>query len=957
MSPNHKSSSRIFITAFSALLLLLSPLHPVYGGPADPAGTIVVDDKDTDFLEVVPESMQRKGFSDAVGGTALGFGNWAKTGKGDKQIRVSAEFPGAGLYQVWVRLSTEMKHAATGHANAPFTIHHEKGEDSFNLSMGDGGHWVMLGTYSFAVGRQLVLEMSDKGARGLAFFDAMKLIPVEAMPPARQAPPRVAAQDPMAQLRQAARDLHVQSRYGDGVLAGSPEARAKAVRAERQARILWDSMNDDFESNAAVWTSLEHTPSWYLTRQAVRLVELAAAYDGATNFLGTDLRGNPELLADLIRGLEAFQAKYNKDTKWDVNWWDYEIGVPENLLPALVILGDAVPEPIRQTFIDAAARFSKDPDRFYNNGFPNSGANRIWACRIHVYRGILENDPLRVAKAAEVAVTPFHYVERSDKDPLKTPEGFYEDGSFIAHKIPFVAAYGSLLFPAYADIATMLRGSPWETTDPAKQNAFRIPEASFDPFITHGGGVANVVGRSLGAANYEGNRIVAQYMEAALSLLPFAGEGEKARIQSLIKKWLVEDAYGNLLEEGMKKANIPGMLHLQEIASDDGIKPLPRERGFRSFSQMDQATHRTAEVTATLGMNSKRVKNFESIWGANLRGWFQSEGILLLYTNDLRRYEDGYWRAVNPYRFPGTTVERFPRNDQDRGGGNNQSWYGGSAFVGSLELDGLGVAAMEVNPPGKLEARKAWFFIGDQIVSLGAGIGADSEHTVETTVENTRRLSPEQVLVVNGETAPEAEKTWTAPKWAYLSPQNPGAGLGWVFLEGSPPLHTLLETRKGPSETDPELDFATLWFDHGVRAANAGYAYVTLVERDREQVERYAADPKVRVPVNTPSLQVVLDASAGYLGIVGWEAGAFGTIAFDQPCLLLMQRKGNLVRVAVSDPTMLLAEPLRLTLPDGVVPVGELDPAITVQGTAPLVLEMDLRNRFAEPVRFQLRFP
>ena len=932
---------------------------------ADPSTAIVVDDKDSEYV-VTNFKKEHKAYnaeaSPPHGGTALSYGNWARTGTGSRQVRVSADIPSSGLYQVWARWATETR-IAGGHAGkAPVTLKHADGEESFVIDARDGNHWILLGTYPFDSGRMEVLELSDKAA-GLIAFDAMKLVSIDAIPAPRPAPPFPAGEGSVDQLRQAIRELHTSGTYGRGNDETHPEVLAKARTAERSARIRWDSMNEDFTTHDLVWTASKRGGSARLTQQADRFLTLATAYAGASNHLGMDLRGNPDLLADILKGLEAFQRQYNSKTPWGVNWWDYEIGVPERLLPALVILGDELPDSIRDAYVAAVLHFTRDPRKFYNHGFDNSGANRLWAARIHVYLGALTDDAERVALASRTAIDPLRFKERDPRNPVKTPEGFYRDGSFVAHGLPFVAAYGALMLDAYADVATVLKDTPWASDDPDSTNAYYIIENSIDPFIAHGATVANVVGRSLGSPGYEGNSGVVRYVVAAAGLLPFADDMQRTRMQSLIKKWFEDDAYGDLVRLSIRAAKATTALEIEAIALDDTIRPLPPQQGFRSFRAMDMATHRTDHVAGMLSMNSTRMKNYESIWGANLRGWFQSEGILLLYTPDIGRYEDLYWSLVDPFRFPGITVERFSRRENDGGGANPATKFGQGDFVGSMEQDGFGVAAMHVRPKdGDLEARKAWFFFNDQIVHLGAGIGADSEHPIETTLENTRVLAPEQRLLVDGKEVGEGEATWSAPRWAFLSPKHPGAELGWVFLDSKPQLHTFRgprtgsrrDTTRGGDNTEVTMDFATLWYDHGSGLNNGSYAYVTLLSRDADAVEAYSKDPAVSVLANTAALQAVRENNEAVTAIVAWEPGEFRTIRFDQPCLLMFRTDGQNLKLTVSDPTLLLTQPLHLQIEGNLRVKENADPAVKVLGRNPLQLEINLSQRNGEPVVLEL---
>jgi hyaluronate lyase len=475
------------------------------------------------------------------------------------------------------------------------------------------------------------------------------------------------------------------------------------------------------KERTSVWQDTT-SGSWGLTREATRLNDLAAAYLGATDRLACDLRGNPQLLRDILEGLETFAKRYNATTPWGVNWWDYEIGVPEKILPTLCLLGDAVPGTLRQGFLDAVEHFTSDPRRYYNKGFLSTGANRLWLCRVHLYRAAIEKNADRLALCRDAVVEPLRYVARDTQKPDKGVDGFFDDGSFIQHEsIAFVAAYGYLLLESYAEVAGLLKNTRWELTDPAAQNVFAMIQRSFDPFVVRGETIATVLGRSMGSADYEGSKNTAMFLAAGARPLPLADAAQALRLKGGLKSWIAEDPTGSLVASAMGRADVSTLLAMKAVAADTSITPPRPRRGFQMFANMDRAVHRCGSFVAALAMNSTRMTTFESLWGANRRGWFQSEGLLLLYTPDIQRYRDGYWALVDPYRLPGTTVERFPRSEGD-GGGANPGRRGGGEFVGGTDMDGVGVAAMHLKPrDGALEARKAWFFFGDQIVCLGTG--------------------------------------------------------------------------------------------------------------------------------------------------------------------------------------------------------------------------------------------
>lgn len=184
-------------------------------------------------------------------------------------------------------------------------------------------------------------------------------------------------------------------------------------------------------------------------------------------------------------------------------------------------------------------------------------------------------------------------------------------------------------------------------------------------------------------------------------------------------------------------------------------------------------------------MFSSRMYSYESINDENLKGWYTSYGMTLLYSSDLGQYSGGYWPTVDPYRLPGTTVTKTLLED-GAGAGRLSS----RDFVGGAVLHNkYGAIAMEledvVHEFGGLTGRISWFLLGDRIVCLGSDIQSRSPAAVETIIEN-RKCSPDGDDVI---TADGMEICRTAghteilqPKWMHMSGSTEGADIGIFFL-------------------------------------------------------------------------------------------------------------------------------------------------------------------------------
>jgi hypothetical protein len=149
------------------------------------------------------------------------------------------------------------------------------------------------------------------------------------------------------------------------------------------------------------------------------------------------------------------------------------------------------------------------------------------------------------------------------------------------------------------------------------------------------------------------------------------------------------------------------------------------------------------------------------------------------------------------------------------------------------------------------------------------------------------------------------------------------------------------------------MHFATLWLDHGASTPNGAYAYAVLPGRDAAALQTYAAKPPVEILTNTAEQQVVRDGTSGFTGIVGWQAGEFEHVAWDQPLLILIHESADRLAVAVCDPTMKLTAPVTIRLPHAVKSVGATNDRIKTVSTAPLVLEFDPKGCNGQSLRVE----
>src|SRR5207249_1593309 len=101
-----------------------------------------------------------------------------------------------------------------------------------------------------------------------------------------------------------------------------------------------------------------------------------------------------------------------------------------------------------------------------------------------------------------------------------------------------------------------------------------------------------------------------------------------------------------------------------------------------------------------------------------------------------------------------------------------------SDFVGAVSDDRDSAAAMSFEREG-LAAHKAWFFCGDHIACLGAGIRTEQDRPVATTLDQCL-LHGEVLVSAGGRTrtlSPGAHERLDHPTWVFHD------GVGYLFLE------------------------------------------------------------------------------------------------------------------------------------------------------------------------------
>lgn len=635
---------------------------------------------------------------------------------------------------------------------------------------------------------------------------------------------------------------------------------------------------------------------------------------------GTGLTGDPDLLADTVRGLDHLaETIYHPSTTRYGNWWEWQIGSPRLLLDIVAALYDQLTEAQREAAYAAVDHFIPDAMLDDYTG-TSTGANRVDLCRSVALRGILGRSPEKIALARDALSPVFPYVTEGD--------GLYADGSFVQHLwVAYSGTYGQVLLDGLGRLFALLAGSAWEVRDPKKQIILDSVEHAFAPLIHDGLMMDSVNGRAIsrGYLRADDRQVMrsdhfhGQGLIAAIALVAQgASPAERDRWHGMVKGWIERDTVTPI--RTARQFDTDDLSRLYAVAASP-VPAVPEPVAHRLFTAMDRAVHRRPGWAANISMASERISYYECGNGENPRGWHTGAGMLYWWGPEGRtdQYTDWFWPTVDPYRLPGTTVST--KRLADRAGGEwgepkpAARWVGGAtdgefAAVGQ-HLKGLG---------STLQARKSWFCAADTVICLGAGITARDGVPVETVVDN-RNL---------GESG--THSLTVRPGWAHLD----GHG-GWVFPAGGR-LRTLREDRTGAwsdinttSSTERRTRrWQTLWFDHGTDPTDASYAYLLMPGAGRRALAARAADPHwLSILANDNARQAVAIRSLGLTAANFWTAGTVGPLTVDRPAAVLSRRRGRTATLTVSEPPR-TGLPVELVWHHPVARVTAADPSVEV---------------------------
>ena len=724
---------------------------------------------------------------------------------------------------------------------------------------------------------------------------------------------------------------------------------------------------------------------------------------------GGALYQNQDMLKDITNILDFLCGScYTAKSQTD-NWWTWEIGIPKDLIPALILIYDGLTEEQVMAYTETLYFFQPDP---FHEGVINTasthgqgyreaqGANIIDCSTTAVGLGALREDNELVYLGMLASSQTFVIQNVEDSAQIAANgynSGFYPDGSYLDHiKVPYLGAYGIEFMKGGAKIPSLLAGTPWKYPEQVQDNLESYIVEGFGNGMYKGMMLDCLKGRSVSRPASSNQAAGREAMMIILQIVDSFSQEAKETTLSALKAWLEEDE--GFIDSLVGAENMAIKKKAKEILEDTSIQsniaPV-----HKSYPLMDRVVHRTEDYLFALSMYSERIQNTEIMNDENRFGWHQNNGMTYIYDED-NQYTENYWNTVNPLRLPGTTVVPVnigtgkPDGSGFAQGGDfcsKESWVGGTS-IGNYGVSGMSFSGETQGIAGDapvsyaldLKGKKSWFMFDDEMVCLGAGItNKNMELPVETTIENKKlRKDGSNQLLVNGEkteipvkeanvkelverTADVSGTSFEQVNWAHLE-GNQSVGTGYYFPEEN----TEIQVRRGQTtgswkdvgtfEGESTENYLEMWVDHGQNPENASYSYVLLPETSAEETENYAQAPKVTILENSSEVQAVRHETLKITGINFWQeqGGSVDGITSDKAASVMLQEtEQGTVKVSVSDPTMKNKGNIQLTFEEEIADSIQLDENVTCEKTengAVLTFTMAGTNGAASMAELQL---
>ena len=340
------------------------------------------------------------------------------------------------------------------------------------------------------------------------------------------------------------------------------------------------------------------------------------------------------------------------------------------------------------------------------------------------------------------------------------------------------------------------------------------------------------------------------------------------------------------------------------------------------FWQTEHFVIQRPNYYTTVRMYSTRNRNMEMPYnGPGKTTHHRADG-----TNYVMLKGDEYhniWPVYDWQKISGTTIMQKP----ELYGPEEIQKDGLTDFVGAVTDGLIGAVAFDFKSPHDMtEAKKSWFFFGDEYVCLGTDINADRKDMAVFTTINQGLMRSDVIIKQNEETEilEKGNRVMKDIKWVYHD------NMGYIFPEPTTiNLSNQIEQgrwsditdQKNISEEIVSEEVFMLWFDHGERPQNASYQYIVVPDITEQELQKTSNSNRwIEILSNTSEIQAVSHKKLEICQIAFYQAGeieisAASKVRMDSQGMAMIKMDGDDIKeITVSDPSRKLSR-LVITIP------------------------------------------
>lgn len=545
----------------------------------------------------------------------------------------------------------------------------------------------------------------------------------------------------------------------------------------------------------------------------------------------------------LLNAIHSSLGNWIKNDPQCPNWWYNQIGVPQSLGSAAVLLGDK----LNGNELDYITKVLLPRSKI-----GMTGQNKVWLAGNTLFNGVLLQDQSIISRAANTINSEIR---------ITTSEGIQPDFSFHQHgpQLQF-GNYGLAFADEQLKWAIVLKDTKWALPSQKLDVLSKYILDGLTWVVWQGAMDISCCGRQLSPDSPAGKGSSVLRLLHELSVL------DKKNVDKIADKW---DSIGASAKNSFT--------------------------GCSYFWRSDYGVYRTKDTMFTLKMCSTRTIGSESLNDENLSGYYLADGAMYIYRNG-----DEY-RNI----FPVWDWRKLPGVTCAKGTGSLPSFRSYSLskdFVGGVS-DGVSMCAAINYSRDGVSAKKFWMFAGGIAVCLGAGISSANNNESDIATTLNQCLLKGDVFVAEGDTGNKMTDSSRVSETVNYVEHN---GLRYTFLQPEKVVishgkqtGTWSKVRKvSPTPTaDESMDVFCLEIDHGIQPKEQSYAYsVTPIN---------AKSAKPEILTNTEQVQAVCVGNvtgAAFYSPGRIDNGKNQTLEVYSPCIVMIAGK----RVFVCDPTQKL---------------------------------------------------